>query len=129
MLVCQRNADLEPNSDSQEDVDWAHAYPNLEEMPSRQRESASQQSFTTSADPGKLEGKELKAYTTVRDHIDAESPPPLRMIVSGTAGTGKSYLIHCFSFKIMFVWQHPQLWLHSTLKATPPCPPAFASQR
>ncbi len=27
--------------------------------------------------------------------MDAESPPPLRMIVSGTAGTGKSYLIHC----------------------------------
>ncbi len=101
MLVCQRNADLEPNSDSQEDVDWAcaaHAYPNLEEMPtfiSRQRESASQHSFTTTADPGKLEGKQLQAYTFVRDHMDAESPPPLRMIVSGTAGTGKSYLIHC----------------------------------
>ncbi len=101
MLVCQRNADLEPNSDSQEEVDWtraAHAYPNLEEMPTfitRQRESAGQHSFTTSTDPGKLEGKQLQAYTIVRDHMDAESLPPLRMIVSGTAGTGKSYLIHC----------------------------------
>ena len=27
--------------------------------------------------------------------MEAEAPPPLRMIVSGTAGTGKSYVIHC----------------------------------
>ena len=27
--------------------------------------------------------------------MEAEAPPPLRMIVSGTAGTGKTYLIHC----------------------------------
>ena len=46
MLICQFNADLEPNTDSQEEVDWssaAQAYPNLHEMPtyiSKQRESA-----------------------------------------------------------------------------------------
>ena len=34
-------------------------------------------------------------YTIVQQHQLANSPPPLRMIVSGTAGTGKSYLIHC----------------------------------
>ncbi len=101
MLVCQRSAELEPNTDSQDQVDWAcaaQAYPNLEEMPSfisRQRDAATQQSFTTLADPSRLEGKQLQAYTIVRDHMDAESPPPLRMIISGTAGTGKSYLIHC----------------------------------
>ena len=27
--------------------------------------------------------------------MQAEDPEPLRMIVSGTAGTGKSFLIHC----------------------------------
>ena len=27
--------------------------------------------------------------------MEAEAPSPLRMIVSGTAGIGKSYLIHC----------------------------------
>ena len=37
----------------------------------------------------------MEAYTLVRQHAEAETPPPLRMIVSGTAGTGKSYLIHC----------------------------------
>ena len=101
MLVCQHSADLQPNTNSQEDVDWtqaAQAYPNLEEMPTfipRQRDSAAEHSFTTSADPQHLQGKQLQAYTIVREHAEADSPPPLRMIVSGTAGTGKSYLIHC----------------------------------
>ena len=101
MLICQRNADLQPNTDSQEDIDWTQAarvYPNLEEMPtflSRQRDSAAEHSFTTSADPQQLQGQQLEAYTLVRQHAEAETPPPLRMIVSGTAGTGKSYLIHC----------------------------------
>ena len=31
----------------------------------------------------------------VQQHHTAINPPPLRMVVSGTAGTGKSYLIHC----------------------------------
>ena len=101
MLICQRNAQLQPRTDSQEDVDWtqaAQAYPNLEEMPTficRQRESAAEHSFTTSADPQHLQGKQLQAYTLVQEHAEAEAQPPLRMIVSGTAGTGKSYLIHC----------------------------------
>ena len=101
MLICQHNADLQPNTDSQEDFDWtqgAQAYPNLEEMPTfitRQCESAAEHTFTTFADPQHLQGKQLQAYTLVQDHAKAEAPPPLRMIVSGTAGTGKSYLIHC----------------------------------
>ena len=101
MLICQCNADLQPNTHPQEDFDWtqgAQAYPNLEEMPTfitRQRESAAEHTFTTFADPQHLQGKQLQAYTLVQEHAKAEGPPPLRMIVSGTAGTGKSYLIHC----------------------------------
>ena len=34
-------------------------------------------------------------YDAVCCHMQAEDPEPLRMIVSGTAGTGKSFLIHC----------------------------------
>ena len=34
-------------------------------------------------------------YDAVHSHIQAEDPEPLRMVVSGTAGTGKSFLIHC----------------------------------
>ena len=95
MLVCQRNADLQPNIESEQEVDWTRA---IEEMPSfisRQRESAAQRLFTTSADPRQLQGKQLQVYTIVQQHMEAETPPPLRMIVSGTAGMGKSYIIHC----------------------------------
>ena len=99
--MCQRNADLHPNTESEQEVDWAYAaqaYTNIEEMPSfisRQRQSAAQRAFTTTADPQQLQGKQLQAYTIVQQHMEAEAPPPLRMIVSGTAGTGKTYLIHC----------------------------------
>ena len=62
---------------------------------SRHRESAPQHSFTTSANPQCLQGKQLQAYTLVQEHAEAQNPPPLRLIVSGTAGTGRSYLIHC----------------------------------
>ena len=101
MLVCQCNADLQPNIESEQEVDWTHAaqaYTNIEEMPSlisQQHASAGQHAFTTSADPRKLQGKQLQVYTIVQQHMEAEGPSPLRMIVSGTAGTGKSYLIHC----------------------------------
>ena len=101
MLVCQRNADLQPNIESEQEMDWtraALAYTNIEEMPSfisRQRESAAQCPFTTSADPRQLQGKQLQVYTIVQQHMEAETPPPYRMIISGTAGTGKSYIIHC----------------------------------
>ena len=101
MLVCQHNDDLQPNIESEQEVDWTRAgqaYANIEEMPSfisQQRESAAQHAFTTSADPQQLQGKQLQLYTIVQRHMEAETPPPLRMIVSGTAGTGKSYIIHC----------------------------------
>lgn len=101
MLVCQRDAVLQPSTESQEDTDWtqaAEAYANLEEAPSfisQQRQAAGQHIFTTSADPCNLQDKQLQVYTTVHEHFEADNPSPLRMIVSGTAGTGKPYLIHC----------------------------------
>ena len=102
MLVCQHNADLQPNTVPEQEVDWTHAaqaYTNLEEMPSfifRQRQSAAQRGFTTTADLSNSKGNNSKhSYTIVQRHMEAEAPPPLRMIVSGTAATGKTYLIHC----------------------------------
>ena len=101
MLICQHNTELQPNTDFQQDIDWTQAaqtYPNVEEAPSfisQQRQAAGQDIFTTSADPQNLQGKQLQVYTTVQQHYKAVNPPPLRMIISGTAGTGKSYLIHC----------------------------------
>ena len=61
----------------------------------RQRQSAQQRPFTTIADPSHLQGKQLATYNLVKNHVEGSQVTPLRMIVSGTAGTGKSYLIHC----------------------------------
>ena len=99
--MCQRNADLQPNIESEQEVDWTRAvqaYTNIEEIPSfisRQHASAGQRAFTTGADPRQLQGKQVQVYTIVQQNMEAEGPSPLMMIVSGTAGTGKSYLIHC----------------------------------
>ena len=86
------------------DCDWslaARAYTELREMPSyiaqQRQEFVSQSALTTTAHASHLQGKQLQAYTAVRDHSESSDPnrPPLRMVVSGTAGTGKSYLIQC----------------------------------
>ncbi len=101
MLICQRAADLQPDSSSQADFDWtaaAQSYHNLEEMPTfvtRNRQEAGPRTFTTSASPDNLRGRQLEVYTTVKDHNENNSLTPLRLIVTGTAGTGKSYLIQC----------------------------------
>ena len=101
MLICHHNADLQPSMDTQEDIEWtqaAQSYPNIDEAPSfisQQRQAARQHVFTTTANPANLQGKQLQVYTIIQQHQSAVNPPPLRMIVSGRAGTGKSYLIHC----------------------------------
>ena len=101
MLICQRRDDLQPDSSSQEDFDWraaAQSYPNLEEAPtfvSRHRQHTASRAFTTTATPDNLQGTQLDVYTTVKDHFTSNSPTPLRLIITGTAGTGKSYLIQC----------------------------------
>ena len=46
--------------------------------------------------PERLQGKQLVAYNIVCDHFKMQDhATPLRLIISGTAGTGKSYLIQC----------------------------------
>ena len=104
MLICQHNAEFGQATGEEEDCDWslaARAYPELREMPSyiaqQRQEFVAQSAFTTTAHASHLQGKQLQAYTAVRDHSESSDPnrPPLRMVVSGTAGTGKSYLIQC----------------------------------
>lgn len=100
MLICQRNADY-AIADCDSDHDWSGftmAYPNLDELPTfitRNRQTVQHHQFTTTADPSKLQGKQLATYNLIKDHMESNDSIPLRMIVSGTAGTGKSYLIHC----------------------------------
>ena len=79
--------------------------PVVEEAPSfisQQRKAAGQHIFTTTADPSELQGKQLQVYTAVQQHYASVNPPPLRMIVSGTAGAGKSYLIHCLRILLQY---------------------------
>ncbi len=59
--VCHHNAGLELGADSKPDINWTQAA-NI---------------FTTSADPLKLQGKQLQVYTAVREHAEAANPPPL----------------------------------------------------
>ena len=101
MLICSHNSDDQPDCSSQEDFDWtaaAQSYPNLEEAPTfitRHRQQTTTRVFTTTASPDNLQGAQLEVYTTVRDHFVNNRSTPLRLIITGTAGTGKSYLIHC----------------------------------
>ena len=101
MLICQRTAGLQPNTSSQEDLDWTEAaqlYTNLEEaltFITRSRQEVGPHTFMTSASPENLQGHQLEVYTIVKNHFESSSPQPLRLIVTGTAGTGKSYLIQC----------------------------------
>ncbi len=103
MLICQATSDFScANTDNSLDVDWslaAQAYPKLMELPffiSEQRKLFAPGAFETTADPTRLQGKQLEAYNIVKHHLEAkEKQPSLKMVVSGTAGTGKSYLIHC----------------------------------
>ena len=101
MLLCQLQPQLQSQSDSHPDFDWLASglkYANLREtvtFVTKQKELAPAQDFSTSADPQNLQAKQLQAYKMVQQHIQGDHSKPLRMIVSGTAGTGKSYLIHC----------------------------------
>ena len=101
MILCEQHNQLEVHDvGHNSQVDWAEAaraYPNLAEAPTfiiRSKESAILTSgiFT---DPQLLQGTQLEAYQIVVEHFTHHKDNPLRMIITGTAGTGKSFLIAC----------------------------------
>jgi ATP-dependent DNA helicase PIF1 len=47
------------------------------------------------SDPLLLQGAQLEVYQIVNDHFIHNKDTPLRMVITGTAGTGKSFLIAC----------------------------------
>ena len=99
MIICQRRADLQPLTNIQENVDWTSSsrlYSNLAEIPtfiSSHRQSTRHQEVNCSADPSQLQGKQLQIYNFISQHLQSGTSP-IHIIVSGTAGTGKSYLIN-----------------------------------
>ena len=94
---------VQPSTDTQEDIDWtisAQSYLNVNEAPSfisQHKQAAGQHIFPITGNSANLQEKQLQVYSIVQQHHTTNSPPPLRMIVSGTAGTRKLYLIHCFA--------------------------------
>ena len=111
MLLCQGNADFQQPTSSESDYDWttaAQSYPNLSEAPSFISQQQQQQltlslSLVTALLPALLgqnffvesNWKCIRLFWNTHGQNADQSSSPLRMIISGTAGTGKSYLIHC----------------------------------
>ena len=51
-----------------------------------------------SPSPSSFSNKQRLCFETVIEHFhEGPNAHPLKMIIQGTAGTGKSYLIHCIS--------------------------------
>ena len=104
MFLCQSKPDFAQTCENKHSHDWslaAYSYPELMEMPSfiaQQRQDFSPKSYPK-ADPSTLQGEQLRAYKAVHNYLNYtdNSKQPLRMVVCGTAGTGKSYLIHCIT--------------------------------
>ena len=111
MQLCQLNPRFNMPTETDSNVDWAASARQLQstllrECPrwiSSQRQ-AEQYNHSSpclhqlpTIDVATLNPKQLQAYNHIKSHYFQyranHSPPPLHMIVSGTAGTGKSYLI------------------------------------
>ena len=101
MLICERVSQLQPDVYTPEDYDWlaeARSYPNIEEAASfisQQKQRTTPTPFSTTATPDNLQGRQRDVYDTVKVHFESGNEDPLHIIVNGTAGTGKSYLINC----------------------------------
>lgn len=99
MFICQLNAEFPENVADKQNCNWsraARAYSNVD----KQHQHYKSDSISTTADPGHLQGKHLEAYYIVCEHFEARTHGcsvklPLKMVISGTAGTGQSYLIQC----------------------------------
>lgn len=74
MLLFQLHPDLQHQSQStSQDFDWCAVsaeYANIEAATfiTRNKESAPSHLFTTTADPAKLQDKQLKAYNLIKEH-------------------------------------------------------------
>ena len=101
MLICQRTSQFEPVNATEEEHDWteaARSYPDIDNAPhfiAQAQQHTTPTPFTTSATPDNLQGRQLDVYTTVKQHFESNSQEPLHIIINGTAGTGKSYVINC----------------------------------
>lgn len=101
MVLCQHGSELQLLVDVQDNVDWTRVsqfYSNLGEIPlfiSSHRQAALSQPVSNNVDPTKLQGKQLLVYNVISQHFRSSNTEPVYIIISGTAVTGKSYVINC----------------------------------
>ncbi len=106
MYLCQLNPTFTSNAEQSSDlaigsdsVDWAAAQMDptlLLSCPNwihsnRAQNTTEFQLPTTLIDISSLNKAQRQAYDIVADHYTNQSAPPLKMMVLGTAGTGKSF--------------------------------------
>lgn len=118
MILCQLHQDLSVISSQPNNVDWAEYSRSL--PPATVREAAKWITTTknsthnmtvqrSTVDVTTLNREQAIAYSIVQQHHHSmntnDKPSPLHMIVCGTAGTGKSYLINaivqCLTNKVI----------------------------
>ena len=103
MLICQHRAQFGGQENTTTaDIDWLEAarrYLNLDEAPTfitRSKDTHTpRQDSVNLPNPDLLQGNQRQVYEAVQRQVTQRNASPLRMIVSGTAGTGKSFLIGC----------------------------------
>ena len=103
MKLCWHQQEYDTGSDEiSKNMDWSAAgrcYDSLQEMPSflaQERKEYTDKRNDMKLEPEKLKGNQLEAYQLVYNHYhDQAKGAPLKMVIAGTAGTGKSYLIKC----------------------------------
>ena len=95
---CQRHPHVEQSENHPNThISWsetARAYPNLSTFVSCNKDSITITAPIT-ADPQLLRSTQLQAYQYVVQQVLLGITEPLRMIITRTAGTGKSFLIAC----------------------------------
>ena len=113
MAMCQLAPDLSDSNTNGEDsglaVDWTASLANFQDPQEAVCSISRNRSEQTTAavvdhtqinyNPALLQGNQEMVYNAVQSHFEAviqgQSPESFRLIVSGTAGTGKSYRIGC----------------------------------
>uniref|UniRef100_A0A1X7TEG3 ATP-dependent DNA helicase n=1 Tax=Amphimedon queenslandica TaxID=400682 RepID=A0A1X7TEG3_AMPQE len=101
MLIYECVSQLQPDVYLSQDYDWlaeAQLYLNIEEAASfiaQEKQRTTPTPFTTTATPDHLQGRQRDVYDTIKVHFEQGDDDPLHIIVNGTAGTSKSYLVNC----------------------------------
>jgi ATP-dependent DNA helicase PIF1 len=103
MLICQHRAQLGGSHESStldvDSLEAARRYPSLDEAPSfitRSKETHTPRHDSVNLpNPELLQGNQCQVYEAVQRQLTQLHLQPLCMIISGTAGTGKSFLIGC----------------------------------